>query len=171
MQYAVSCGAAMTAQAVYDALDVYGCRIINISFGTAADSKTLRDAVDYVASRGALVVASAGNTGRTAPTRCTTRAGTRACCASARAMPTAASRTSRSAAKRSTCSRVLDPQRTLAVCTAAFSDVRAGAWYAEAVRWAVGAGVTNGVGEGRFAPDETCTRTQIATFLWRSCNG
>lgn len=34
-----------------------------------------------------------------------------------------------------------------------------------------GAGVTNGVGEGRFAPDETCTRTQIATFLWRSCNG
>ena len=68
-------------------------------------------------------------------------------------------------------SRVLDPQRTLAVCTAAFSDVRAGAWYAEAVRWAVGAGVTNGVGEGRFAPDETCTRAQIVTFLWRSYNG
>ena len=68
-------------------------------------------------------------------------------------------------------SRVLDPQRTLAVCTAAFSDVRAGAWYAEAVRWAVGAGVTNGVGEGRFAPGDTCTRTQIETFLWRPCNG
>lgn len=54
---------------------------------------------------------------------------------------------------------------------AAFSDVRAGAWYAEAVCWAVGAGVTNGVGEGRFAPDETCTRAQIVTFLWRSYNG
>ena len=54
---------------------------------------------------------------------------------------------------------------------AAFSDVRAGAWYAEAVRWAVGAGVTNGVGEGRFAPDETCTRAEIVTFLWRSYNG
>lgn len=54
---------------------------------------------------------------------------------------------------------------------AAFSDVRAGAWYAEAVRWAVGAGVTNGVGEGRFAPDETCTRAEIVTFLWCSCNG
>ena len=34
-----------------------------------------------------------------------------------------------------------------------------------------GAGVTNGVGEGRFAPDETCTRAQIVTFLWRSYNG
>ena len=54
---------------------------------------------------------------------------------------------------------------------AAFSDVSAGAWYAEAVRWAVGAGVTNGVGEGRFAPDAPCTRAQIVTFLWRSYNG
>lgn len=54
---------------------------------------------------------------------------------------------------------------------AAFSDVREGAWYADAVRWAVGAGVTNGVGEGRFAPDETCTRAEIVTFLWRSYNG
>lgn len=49
--------------------------------------------------------------------------------------------------------------------------MRAGAWYAEAVRWAVGAGVTNGVGEGRFAPDAPCTRAQIVTFLWRSYNG
>ena len=51
---------------------------------------------------------------------------------------------------------------------AAFSDVRAGAWYAEAVRWAVGAGVTNGVGEGRFAPNEKCTRAQIVTLLYRT---
>lgn len=54
---------------------------------------------------------------------------------------------------------------------AAFSDVSESAWYADAVRWAVGAGVTNGVGEGHFAPDETCTRAQIVTFLWRSYNG
>ena len=31
--------------------------------------------------------------------------------------------------------------------------------------------IGNGVGEGRFAPDETCTRAQIVTFLWRSYNG
>lgn len=54
---------------------------------------------------------------------------------------------------------------------AAFSDVSEGAWYAEAVRWVVGAGVTNGVGEGRFAPDAPRTRAQIVTFLWRSYNG
>lgn len=63
----VSGGTAMTAQAVYDAVDVYGCRIINISSGTATDSKALRDAVDYAASRGALVVSSAGNAGRADP--------------------------------------------------------------------------------------------------------
>ena len=51
---------------------------------------------------------------------------------------------------------------------AAFSDVSEGAWYAEAVRWAVGAGVTNGVGEGRFAPNEKCTRAQIVTLLYRT---
>lgn len=54
---------------------------------------------------------------------------------------------------------------------AAFSDVPEGAWYAGAVRWAVVADVTNGVGEGRFAPDEHCARAQIVTFLWRSYNG
>ena len=46
---------------------MYGCRIINISSGTATDSKALRDAVDYAASRGALVVSSAGNAGRADP--------------------------------------------------------------------------------------------------------
>lgn len=52
--------------------------------------------------------------------------------------------------------------------SAAFSDVPEGAWYAEAIRWAVGAGVTNGVGEGRFAPNEKCTRAQIVTLLYRT---
>ena len=69
-------------------------------------------------------------------------------------------------------SRVLDPQHhENGLSLPERNNVRAGAWYAEAVRWAVGAGVTNGVGEGHFAPDETCTRAQIVTFLWRSYNG
>ena len=48
-----------------------------------------------------------------------------------------------------------------------FSDVDAGAYYAEAVAWAVENGITNGVGADRFAPDAECTRGQIVTFLWR----
>ena len=49
----------------------------------------------------------------------------------------------------------------------AFSDVVADAWYAPAVKWATDNGVTKGVGGSRFGPDETCTRAQIVTFLWR----
>ena len=48
-----------------------------------------------------------------------------------------------------------------------FSDVPADQYYSNAVTWAVGKGITYGVGNGRFAPDETCTRAQIVTFLWR----
>ncbi len=48
-----------------------------------------------------------------------------------------------------------------------FADVMAGAWYAEAVRWAVQAGVTKGTSETTFSPDQTCTRGQIVTLLWR----
>ncbi len=51
--------------------------------------------------------------------------------------------------------------------TAAFSDVKDTAFYAKAVAWAVEADITNGVGNGRFAPDHVCTRGQIVTFLWR----
>ena len=49
----------------------------------------------------------------------------------------------------------------------AFSDVAADAYYASAVAWAVENGVTTGVGDGLFAPKDTCTRAQIVTFLWR----
>lgn len=66
--------------------------------------------------------------------------------------------------------RVLDPQRTLAVCTAVFSDVSEGAWYYGAVTWAAEHGIAQS-GTGRFAPDAPCTRAQIVTFLWRSYNG
>ena len=51
---------------------------------------------------------------------------------------------------------------------AGFADVKAGAYYAKAVAWAVEKGVTNGMTPTTFAPDATCTRGQIVTFLWRA---
>ena len=51
--------------------------------------------------------------------------------------------------------------------TPAFSDVTANAYYAEAVKWATDNGITNGIGDGLFGPDNDCTRAQIVTFLWR----
>ena len=50
----------------------------------------------------------------------------------------------------------------------AFQDVAAGSYYTQAVAWAVENGITTGVGKGRFDPNSTCTRGQIATFLWRA---
>lgn len=49
-----------------------------------------------------------------------------------------------------------------------FTDVSVGDYYNEAVLWAVEQGITNGVGHGRFSPEGTCTRGQVATFLWRA---
>ena len=48
-----------------------------------------------------------------------------------------------------------------------FADVPAGSYYAQAVAWAVEGGITTGVGGGRFDPNSTCTRAQIAAFLYR----
>ncbi len=52
--------------------------------------------------------------------------------------------------------------------TTAFTDVPKGSWYEEPVNWAVGKGITNGLGDGRFGTSDTCTRAQILTFLWRA---
>lgn len=52
--------------------------------------------------------------------------------------------------------------------SATFLDVPANAYYAGAVNWAVEQGITGGIGGNRFAPDESCTRAQIVTFLWRA---
>lgn len=52
--------------------------------------------------------------------------------------------------------------------TANFTDVPADSYYASAVAWAVENDITDGVGDGRFDPAATCTRAQIATFLWRA---
>ena len=56
---------------------------------------------------------------------------------------------------------------TKAGSAANFTDVPADAYYAQAVSWAVENGITTGVGGGRFDPNATCTRAQIATFLYR----
>lgn len=48
-----------------------------------------------------------------------------------------------------------------------FTDVPSGAYYAEAVRWAVERGITGGTGGGMFSPVTNCTRAQIVTFLYR----
>ena len=52
--------------------------------------------------------------------------------------------------------------------SASFADVPADSYYTQAVAWAVEGGITTGVGGGRFDPNSTCTRGQIATFLWRA---
>lgn len=49
-----------------------------------------------------------------------------------------------------------------------FTDVPTGSYYAEAVAWAAQQGITAGVGGGKFAPNNTCTRAQIAVFLHRT---
>ncbi len=48
-----------------------------------------------------------------------------------------------------------------------FSDVPGGAYYEEAVRWAVEKGVTTGTTATTFSPSAPCTRAQLAAFLWR----
>ena len=53
---------------------------------------------------------------------------------------------------------------------AEFSDVSADSYFADAVAWAAANGVTEGVGNGMFAPDNDCTRGQIVTFLFRAYN-
>ena len=50
---------------------------------------------------------------------------------------------------------------------AGFSDVNAGAYYADAVDWLLYRGITTGVGGNRFAPNDPVSRAQMATFLWR----
>ena len=49
-----------------------------------------------------------------------------------------------------------------------FADVATDAYYYDAVKWAVKKGITNGVSETLFGPDQACTRAQIVTFLWRA---
>lgn len=49
-----------------------------------------------------------------------------------------------------------------------FVDVASGAFYADAVAWAVEKGITNGTSTNTFSPNSPCTRGEIVTFLWRA---
>lgn len=53
---------------------------------------------------------------------------------------------------------------------AAFTDVAADAYYAAAVTWAEKNGITGGIGGGLFGSDQSCTRGQTVTFLYRARN-
>ena len=52
--------------------------------------------------------------------------------------------------------------------TSPFGDVSTSAYYYEAVKWAQKKGITGGIGNGLFGPNQPCTRAQIVTFLWRA---
>lgn len=49
-----------------------------------------------------------------------------------------------------------------------FTDVPSGAYYEDAVVWAVKKGITSGTSATTFSPDGSCTRAQAVTFLWRA---
>lgn len=51
--------------------------------------------------------------------------------------------------------------------TASFRDTVPGEWYMDAVNWAVSSGVVSGYSDGRFAPQDSVTREQLAVMLWR----
>ena len=51
-----------------------------------------------------------------------------------------------------------------------FADVTSGAYYYDAVLWAVNNGITQGTSEATFSPDDDCLRAQIVTFLYRAYN-
>ncbi len=49
-----------------------------------------------------------------------------------------------------------------------FTDISSDAYYTDAVAWTVAQGITKGTTETTFSPDNSCTRAQMVTFLWRS---
>lgn len=59
--------APVLAQMLRDAVDKYGCSLINVSAGLAADDPELRAAVDYCGEKGVLIIAAAGNDYETNP--------------------------------------------------------------------------------------------------------
>lgn len=224
---------AMTAQAIYDAIDIYGCRIINISAGSSGGSERLRKAVEYAEEKGVLVISSAGNNQSSNPgaiyypggyesaisvgactdngtiaafsqqndtvdllalgidLRLASVKGTRirgegtsfatAIVTGAAAQiwtqyPALTADEVRDAVLSSTRAVdgwwVLDLQAALAwspeSAAPVFQDVAPGAYYYDAVRWAVERRVTAGVSDTAFAPEQVCTQAQILTFLWRA---
>ena len=67
-----------------------------------------------------------------------------------------------------TVSATFAPEKTAADY---FADVPANSYYADAVSWAAKNGITGGIGNGLFGPNQPCTRGQIVTFLFRAYQG
>ncbi len=59
-------------------------------------------------------------------------------------------------------------QCAMFVSASGFTDVKAGSYYESAVEWAVGLGITTGKSDTKFAPNDTCTRAEAVTFIWRT---
>lgn len=59
-------------------------------------------------------------------------------------------------------------QETIPMLTNPFEDIDEDAWYFDAVIWAFNNGITTGIDETHFAPEQLCTRSQVVTFLWRA---
>ena len=49
-----------------------------------------------------------------------------------------------------------------------FEDVVESDWFLNPVLWAVGEGITSGISEGKFGPNDVCTRAQVVTFLYKA---
>ena len=60
------------------------------------------------------------------------------------------------------------PSGNSASGVAGFRDVPSNSYYADAVTWGVGRGIVKGTGANTFSPNDSCTRGQIVTFLWRA---
>ena len=55
-----------------------------------------------------------------------------------------------------------------AAITLPFTDVKTGDYFYKPVKWAYGSKITGGTSDTAFSPDETCSRAQVVTFLWRT---
>ena len=58
--------------------------------------------------------------------------------------------------------------RVIPKLTNPFKDVSEKSYYYESVLWAAHKGITSGVSDTQFAPNQACTRAQVVTFLWRA---
>lgn len=70
--------------------------------------------------------------------------------------------------KSATCTVTVSKPLVPEIPGTSFTDVPAGAYYEEAVGWAVEKGITKGTSDSTFTPDGVCTRAQAVTFLWRA---
>lgn len=243
----------MVAQAIYDAIDVYGCRIINLSSGTDTDTDSLRNAAAYAERKNVLIVSCAGNHQQQTPNALSYPGayGSVLCVGSANSDGSIASFSQqndtvdllalgtdlRLATVKGTRIRgegtsfstaivtgaaakiwtrfpeltvselraaVLDCTRTVGdwqvldldlvesytpnaeeqvteetpestpedtpedMPEVQFLDLENGAYYHDAVLWAVENGITAGTSETTFSPNGITTRGQVVTFLWRA---